>query len=230
MLNIRSKTGAGIAIAVVLAIVAGIGIASGAILTHSTKGHSRGKPVPLTPRTSRLIAANQAVLARRFPVFHKAHISASTQALPETFAKELAQQATEPVPLGGLAEPDPSMAVYVGQAASAASGGTVNVWVMPGANDLCIAQVPVSAVHGSVECQSDENAAAGRLMGTDEGRIGSTTIGLLPGSATSATVHNSDGTNNQIPVTNGLWVVNNDPEADSVSVSGIDQPIPVRPH
>lgn len=229
MLKIKSKAGVGLAAAVGLAIVAGI--ASAAMLTHSTKRHSRGAPVPLSPRTTRLIAANRAALAHHFPAFGKARLSsAGGEALPATFARELAQQATEPVPVGGLAEPDPSMAVYVGKATSAARDTTVNVWVMPGVNDLCIAQVPVSQEHGTVECQSDTNAMAGRLLGTDEGSAGSTTIGLLPGNASSATVHDRSGANSQIPVTNGLWVVNNDPGADSVSVSGISEPIPLQPH
>lgn len=229
MLKIKSKAGIGLAAAVALAIVAGI--ASGAILTNSTKHHSRGTPVPLSPRTTRLIAANRTTLAHHFAVFHKARLSSTEdEALPATFARELAQQATEPVPVGGLAEPDPSMAVYVGKVTSAARDATVNVWVMPGANDLCIAQVPVSQEHGTVECQSDTNAMAGRLLGTDEGNAGRTTIGLLPGNAGSATVHDRSGVSNQIPVTNGLWVINDDSSADSVSVNGISEPIPLQPH
>lgn len=229
MLRIRRKAGMGVATIVALGSVAGIGIASGSILSHSSKPRSRGTSVPLSHSVVRQIAANRSVLARSFRVFHKANVSSAAggHALPATFAKKLAQQATDPVPQGGLAEPDPSMATFVG-AVTTAARGTLNVWAIPGANDLCIAEVPSTNKGGSDECASDQDAAAGKLIGADEGSGNSSTvIGLLPGSPASVTVHHSSGANGQLPVTNGLWVLNDDRQAVSVSASGVNGSIPI---
>jgi hypothetical protein len=226
MVTIRRKVGAGVATIVAVGTVAGMGIASASILSHSGKPHSRGPSVRISPTATRKVAANLSVLARSFRVFHNATAS-SARVLPATFAKELAQQATDPVPRGGLAEPDPSMATFVGTATTTARG-TLNVWVMPGANDICIAEVPSTNRGGSVECASDQDAKAGKLIGADEGSgSSSTVIGLLPGSSSSVTVHHSAGADDQLPITNGLWVLNDDRLAVSVSAIGVNGAIAI---
>lgn len=226
--KIKRRASAGIVTVLALGAVVGVGLASGATSTHRKITTKHAAPASLSRTAVSRTAKNRAVLARSFPVFNKARVaSAGSVALPVGFAEKLAQQATNPVPPGGLAEPDPSMAVYVGTATTAVHG-TVNVWAMPGANDLCMATLPTTDKGGSVECASDSHAAAGELLGADEGRAGSSTvIGLLPGSPASVTVQQSNGASAQVSTTNGLWVVNNDPRAVSASTSSVSGTIPI---
>jgi hypothetical protein len=203
------------ALVVVLGVAAGLGIAEGA-------GSNRGVPTVIPHAVIRRIAANTTVLDRRFPILGRARASsAGGTALPPVFAEELAQNVAKPVPAGGLDEPDPSLAVYVGSVNTAVRG-TLNVWALPGANDLCIAKIPSSDKGGSVECQSDQSADEGGLFGVDYGPGGqSTVVGLLPGSPSSVAIHQSDGTSTTTAATNGLWVVNDDPQAVTATASGV---------
>jgi hypothetical protein len=216
MLTNRRNTVVGAVTLVVLGTATGVGVA------NSTHSRTRNPTARLSHAAVRRIAANRAVLARSFPVLAKARATAAgALSLPSPFADELAAQATKPVPTGALGEPDPSLAAYVGSVITAAHG-TLNVWAIPGPNDLCMAMLPTTDRGGDVECQSDGGAVGGQLSGAEEGSGGaSTIIGLLPGSPASLIVHESDGAAAQVPVRNGLWVINNDRHAVSVTGAGV---------
>ena len=65
-------------------------------------------------------------------------------------------------------------------------------------------------------------------MGADEGHGGSSTVvGLLPGSATTATLSEQDGAASQIAVSNGLWVVNDKPRAVGLYAAGVNGTVPI---
>lgn len=228
----RRKVGiAAVALALLsAAVVVGTGLAT----ASSRRPGVRIRPhaVSLPKSVARQAARNEAALARRFPMFRKARAtSADAHPLPSVFMDRLLAQAANPVPAGALAEPDPYLAVYLGTASSP-SLDTINIWAMPGANDLCMAEVPAKSIHGggSVTCESDENAAAGQLVSVNERPTGGATIiGLVPGAASQVVVHQQDGNTLHVPVTNGLWTVGNDSQAASATVAGASGTIVLPP-
>jgi hypothetical protein len=208
-----------------MTVVSGtLALAAIAVVVVTAASASRpAKPhVALSRHALARIESNRSALSHAFPLLTAGKAaSGSAHPLPESWAREFATQAAKPVPAGGLAEPDPDLAVYVGQVQSAVSG-TLNVWAMPGANDLCLAKIPTVGKGAGVQCVSDANAAAGALSGVDEGPHGvSTAIGLIPRGATTVTVHHSVGPDSTVPATDGLWVINNDPHATSITASTV---------
>jgi hypothetical protein len=197
--------------------------AAAAVVVGSATATLPTKPrVALSKSALARVRSNRKALARAFPLLTAANAASGfSHPLPENWAHEFAKQAAKAVPAGGLGEPDPDLAVYVGQVSSAVSG-TLNVWAMPGPNDLCIAKIPTSGKGAGVECQSNADAAAGMISGIDEGSNGtSAAIGLLPGGATKAAIHHSGGADSTISATNGLWIVNDDPQATGITASTV---------
>jgi hypothetical protein len=221
----RKKVTAALVAAALVAAAVALAVGTAAA-THSHRVGTRSAVLPhgLADR----IESNRRALARSFPLLTAAH-AASVRALslPEPFQREFAEQATKSVPAGALGEPDPAMAVYIGQVSSAATGA-LNVWAMPGPNDLCLARIPITNKGAAVECQSNAAAAAGGLVGVDGGSNGgSTVLGLLPGDASQVTVHRSGGADVVVPATEGLFVINNDPRAAGVSTSTLSRMVPL---
>lgn len=202
--------------------------AATAVVVSSATATRQTKPrVALSRGGLARIQSNRKALSRAFPLLAAAKAaSGATLSLPENWARVFAEQATKPVPAGGLGEPDPDLAVYVGQVTSAVSG-TLNVWAMPGPNDLCIAKIPTSGRGAGVQCASNADAAAGQLSGIDGLNGASAAIGLLPGGATTVVIHHSGGADSTIPATNGLWVVNNDPRATGITASTVGGTVPI---
>ena len=128
----RKKVTAALVAAALVAAAVALAVGTAAA-THSHRVGTRSAVLPhgLADR----IESNRRALARSFPLLTAAH-AASVRALslPEPFQREFAEQATKSVPAGALGEPDPAMAVYIGQVSSAATGA-LNVWAMPGPND-----------------------------------------------------------------------------------------------
>ena len=104
----------------------------------------------------------------------------------------------------------------------------MQIWLIPGASGVCIAEVAKTST--STTCASDQEAAAGGLNGLLKSSGGAVTdFGVLPGSATSATVTDKNGTTATISVTNGLWAINDDSQATSVSAPGLSSPVALSP-
>jgi hypothetical protein len=217
-----------ISLIVVAALVAAaVAVAVGTATAHQSR-RLNARHVAIPHELAARVAANRTLLARRFPLLTAARAASSASlALPDKYATEFAEQASKPVPPGALGEPDPALAVYVGSVSTTVDG-TLNVWAIPGPNDLCIAKIPTTERGAGVECQSNADAAAGGLVGIDEGSDGSSTeIGLLPGSVAQVTIHQSTGADVVAPATAGLWVVNNDPQAVAVSATSVDGTVPI---
>jgi hypothetical protein len=227
-----SRTSLGVRLWLLAAVVALAALLVGIAVANGGKS-KRTVQSPVVPqKLVALITANRKTLAYHFPLLRNAHrATAGGQAvIPEPFAGELAQQAVKPVPAGGLGEPDPTMATYVGLLATSARGEE-RAWVIPGPNDICLATLPVTNKGGSVSCQADRTAAEGKMVGWEEGPQGhSSVIGIAPSGAPSVAVHESGGHEKDVQTQQGVWVLNDDPSAVSVSAGSLSSSIPSPVH
>jgi hypothetical protein len=215
----------------IAAMVALVALLVGIAVANGGQRHRRIQHPVVPPQIAARITANRRTLAHHFPLLRSSHRASDGLAvIPEPFAGELAQQATKPVPAGGLGEPDPTMATYVGLLATSARGEE-RAWVIPGPNDICIATLPVTNKGGSLSCQADRTAAEGKMVGWEEGPQGhSTVIGIAPNGAPSVAVHESGGREKDVQTQHGVWVLNDDPNAVSVSIGSLSTSIPSPVH
>ncbi len=202
-----------------IAVALGTSLASGA--PHASvprRAIAAGRtplPAPLLARISR----NRRALAHHFPALTRARAGTAVTALPERASEEINAIAHSDTPQGRIA-PDPALAEYLGSIDAAALQSTMRVWLVPGANGVCLAEVTATSF-GST-CVSDAEALSGGLTGTLETKAGLTTFGVIPGSASTASIEQTDGTTRPVAVSNGLWAVNGDPQAVSLAA----QPAP----
>lgn len=194
-----------------------VGLASGSL---SKQLHPeriiRGGHTPLGAGVVANSARNERVLARRFPALRAAHSSSALPALPSIFVEEILSMDHTDTPQGRIA-PNPALARYVGSIEVSALESAMAVWLVPGADGVCIVEVATGAT--GTTCATDAEAAAGALSGLLDTKSGVTAYGVLPGNSTIATVAQADGSAQTIPVRDGLWVANDDPQAVSLAAS-----------
>jgi hypothetical protein len=218
----RAKAVGGSALLALIAIGVALAttLASGStVIRHPRRSITHGR-LPLTAGVAAKSLRNRSKLAHQFTALRPglARAGSAATALPQRLSEEVTSIAHSDTPQGRIA-PNPALAVYVGSIDVEALGSEMRLWLIPGANGVCLAE-SAGDTNGTT-CASDAEAAAGGLTGTLQTKSGLTTYGVIPGSATMATVSQQGGGQRTVPVENGLWVLNGDPQAVSLSISGV---------